>query len=278
MKSTSAAGARESQLLSTKVVRQPERRSAASCAPAQHALAPDEDFVPVFPSSVSMCFQLDSEGRRETWQLSQQEVALLRRLEACVSDTQWHPWAIGVAEKALLMRNNCQLVRQARWKWYRRLTDTCNMHDRHGGQPVEFPPLLAVRASVPDRRRRTRCNAQAEVRMLTFNMNRRDPDAEFAALLEELDVACLQEVTSSCLACLHALAAASGFSVASPVQRGRCSEEGFDVCIMHRDSVARRLRVSVLPVAGPSQSQHAASTPAAFLFSTGLEFVCPRPT
>ena len=99
--------------------------------------------MPVFPSSVSMRFQLDSEGRRETRQLSQQEVALLRCLEACVSDTQWHPCAIGVAEKALLMRNNCQLVRQARRKWYRRLTDTCNTHDRHGGQPVEFPPLLA---------------------------------------------------------------------------------------------------------------------------------------
>ena len=38
----------------------------------------------------------------------------------------------------MIMTNNCQLVRRARRKWYRRLTDTCNMHDRHSGLPVEF--------------------------------------------------------------------------------------------------------------------------------------------
>ena len=39
------------------------------------------------------------------------------------------------------MTNNCQLVRRARRKWYRRLTDKCNMHDRHSGVGVEVPAV-----------------------------------------------------------------------------------------------------------------------------------------
>ena len=49
----------------------------------------------------------------------------------------WHPCQITVEEKKLLMTNNCRLVRRARRKWYRRLTETCNMHDRHGGAGLE---------------------------------------------------------------------------------------------------------------------------------------------
>ena len=139
----------------------------------------------------------------------------------------------------------------------RRLTDACNLHDRHDGPPVEVPPLLAqgppeaegdATRPVVD----VQVDVAAKVRITTFNMNQHSPDDEFAAVLPEMDLVCLQEVTPSCLSALHASAAASGFAVSSPLHRGRCSEEGFDVCVLCRLDFGRVMRACVSPVAGPN--------------------------
>ena len=102
------------------------------------------------------------------------------------------------------MANNCQLVRRARRKWYRRLTDKCNMHDRHSGVGVEVP---AVYVEVQEENRAQPAadlNADvscAEVRV-TFgmlNMQVKNLDEGFQDILCKCDILCLQEVTPSCV-------------------------------------------------------------------------------
>ena len=60
---------------------------------------------------------------------------------ALVMQKDWHPCQVGTDQKALMMTNNCQLVRRMRRKWYRKLAEKCNMHDRHSGVGVEVPPV-----------------------------------------------------------------------------------------------------------------------------------------
>ena len=236
---------------------EPAKETRVPLRAAPQRLAPDEDYVSLFPTPRTLCYQLDDAGQRLVCRLTTADRAILCELDACLVDQKWHPCAIAVAAKALLMTNNCQLVRAARRKWYRRLTDACNLHDRHDGPPVEVPPLLAqgppeaegdATRPVVD----VQVDVAAKVRITTFNMNQHSPDDEFAAVLPEMDLVCLQEVTPSCLSALHALAAASGFAVSSPLHRGRCSEEGFDVCVLCRLDFGRVMRACVSPVAGPN--------------------------
>ena len=236
---------------------EPAKETRVPLRAAQQRLAPDEDYVSLFPTPRTLCYQLDDAGQRLVCRLTAADRAILCELDACLVDQKWHPCAIAVAAKALLMTNNCQLVRAARRKWYRRLTDACNLHDRHDGPPVEVPPLLAqgppeaegdATRPVVD----VQVDVAAKVRITTFNMNQHSPDDEFAAVLPEMDLVCLQEVTPSCLSALHALAAASGFAVSSPLHRGRCSEEGFDVCVLCRLDFGRVMWACVSPVAGPN--------------------------
>ena len=77
----------------------PPSGAAHSAVPS---LASDEDFVPAFPTPVSMRYQLDGEGRRVTRKLSDEEQSLLRGLDARLTDAQWHPCAIGVAAAPLV--------------------------------------------------------------------------------------------------------------------------------------------------------------------------------
>ena len=113
---------------------------AASDVFGQHVVADDVDFVRLFPTATTMSYVTQGDAR-VTLALSRSERETLDALEVSLQDSAWHPCQITVAQKALLMTNNCRLVRRARRKWYRRLTEKCNMHDRHSGGGVEIAPV-----------------------------------------------------------------------------------------------------------------------------------------
>ena len=120
----------------------------------QHAVAEDVDFQRVFPTATSMVYVI-SQGARATKVLTQDERQLLQDLDLDLQDAAWHACRISVQQKALLMTNNCRLVRRARRKWYRRLTEKCNMHDRHAGLGFEASPCGRLRCvSAAQARRR----------------------------------------------------------------------------------------------------------------------------
>ena len=106
----------------------------------QHVVPDDVDFLRVFPNPTSMTYVMRN-GVRATQILTATERDTLRGLELSLQDNAWHPCRISVKQKALLMTNNCRLVRRARRKWYRKLTEKCNMHDRHSGGGVEAPAV-----------------------------------------------------------------------------------------------------------------------------------------
>ena len=153
------------------------------------------------------------------------------------------------------MLNNSQLVRRARRKWYRRLTEKCNMHDRHGGAGVDIAPVLVEmeEADVPAQSGSTLVSGGGEggavlLRVVTQNMRLLEPDEGFCENLGELmwDVLCLQEVTPSCVQGLLVVGRQHGFEVVSPLFRGRHSAEGFDVAILLKKDFFRKLRVSIV--------------------------------
>ena len=111
------------------------------------------------------------------------------------------------------MTNNCQLVRRARRKWYRRLTDKCNMHDRHSGVGVEVP---AVYVEVQEENRAQPAadlNADvscAEVRVTfgTLNMQVKNLDEGFQDILCKCDIcACRKSRRLALKICCRLLAA-----------------------------------------------------------------------
>ena len=155
------------------------------------------------------------------------------------------------------MANNCQLVRRARRKWYRRLTDKCNMHDRHSGVGVEVP---AVYVEVQEENRAPPAadlNADvscAEVRVTfgTLNIQVKNLDEGFQDILCKCDILCLQEVTPSCVEDLLQIARSHGYEVATAMGRGSVSAEPFDVCMLLKTVTIRKLRMSVSPLAPES--------------------------
>ena len=169
---------------------------------SQQEMLPDMDFVRAFADGVSMSYEVNADGSRKRTQLSAQEVKLLEELHACCLDHQWHPCQISIAQKQLLMTNNSQLVRHARRKWYRRLTDTCNMHDRHSGVGVEVPAVYVEVQQENLAQPAADSNADvssAEVRVTfgTLNMQVKNPEEGFQDILSKCDILCLQEVTPS---------------------------------------------------------------------------------
>ena len=216
-------------------------------------LAEDEDFVREYPSATQVVYVKGANGEFATVKLSASQKDLLADLDKQVVDIKWHPCSIGVAEKALFMTNNCALVRRARRKWYRRLTEVCNMHNRHGGSGLQVP---AVFVEAPEEEEELfECERVQErvcrVRVCTQNMHMQMPEADFVSLWESYDVICLQEVTFNCLAELALAADQQCFSLESAWSRGRSAPEGFDVCILFRKSAFRVIQVSVVPMPLP---------------------------
>ena len=220
----------------------------------QHAVADDVDFQRVFPTADSMAYVM-SNGVRATYKLSPADYDALRTLDASLKDPAWHPCRISIREKSLLMTNNCRLVRRARRKWYRRLTEKCNMHDRHGGIPFELPPVHIEAEGTADQevvKEVLSVLESASLSVGTLNMRMLLPGSWFAALLTTCDVLCLQEVTLQSLQEIVSLGKQEGFHVVSPLQRGVVPAEGFDVCLLLRGSKLECMRVRISPLPKPS--------------------------
>ena len=180
-----------------------------------------------------------SNGVRATYKLSPAEHDALHSLDASLKDPAWRPCRISIQEKSLLMTNNCRLVRRARRKWYRRLTEKCNMHDRHAGIPFELPPVHIDAEGTDNQDVVEEVMSVLETASLsvgTLNMHMLLPGHWFAALLSTCDVLCLQEVLLQCLQEIICLGKQEGFHVVSPLQRGVVPAEGFDACLLLRGS------------------------------------------
>ena len=219
----------------------------------QHKLASDVDFVRVFPTPTSMAYVKDASGRRKVRVLTAEEKELLENLDALVVQKDWHPCQIGPEQKALLMTNNSQLVRRMRRKWYRKLAEKCNMHDRHSGVGVEVPPIY-VEMPVEEEasgevESRTQINHDvAELIVGSLNLHMLPLRRDVRQMISEHDVFCLQEVTPAALPGILAAGQELGYDVVSPAQRGHTMLEGFDVCILLRNASLKRLRVGIVPL------------------------------
>ena len=279
-----------------KCVRRPETPGgvdvgAASDVFGQHVVMDDVDFARVFPTPTTMTY-VTQNAVRATHVLTGAEHETLRGLEVSLQDNDWHPCRISVSQKALLMTNNCRLVRRTRRKWYRRLTEKCNMHDRHSGggveigavhieeEPEEVSCVVADRETVTedqvscvvadhgtaaeeDPDKVNSCvvadhepvvaqGVAIPVQVATLNMHLQSPGEWFLPLIHDYDVVCLQEVTAECLNDLLAVGKARGFHVASPLQRGQVSAESFDVCLLLNITSLDCFRVKISPLPWPS--------------------------
>eukprot|EP00435_Cladocopium_sp_Y103_P048357 s1359_g14.t1 len=211
----------------------------------------------VFVDGVSMSYEVNADGSRKRVQLSAQQVQVLEELNACCLDPQWHPCQSSVAQKQLLMTNNCQLVRRARHKWYRRPTDKCNMHDRHSGVGVEVPAVYVEVQGEHDAAESGEgiadaSRAEARVSFGTLNMQVRNPEDSFEDLFRKCDILCLQEVTPSCVEDLLQAGRRHGYEVATAMGRGSVSTEPYDVCMLLRVATIRKLRLSLSPLTAES--------------------------
>ena len=223
----------------------------------QHAVNEDEDFVRVFPTPTSMVY-LSSGGERRTKKLNAQELDTLKSLDSLVQDPAWHPCRISVAQKALLMTNNCQLVRRMRRKWYRRLTEKCNMHDRHSGLGFEIQPVYIEASDEIDAKDLEEDSVEAKhssaaIHVATLNMHMLLTHPSLPDLLRRCDVLCLQEVTPQCWDDLILLAKQESFCAVSPLQRGHVPAEGFDVCLLIRLGKLECVQVKISPLPRPSE-------------------------
>ena len=220
---------------------------------SQYALGSDEDFVRVFPSSTRMAYVKDAAGRRKIYKLTSAQRRLLDDLDALVQQKDWHPCQIGTEVKKLLLTNNCQVVRRMRRKWYRKLTEKCNMHDRHGGPGVEVPPVyveMPLDQTIDDQAKVQIDinNEVTEISVGSLNLFMQPLRADVCEMISEHDAFCLQEVTSVTLPAILAAGRELGYDVVSPAQRGHTMLEGFDVCILLRSSSLKRLRVGIVPL------------------------------
>ena len=219
----------------------------------QHGLASDVDFVRVFPTPTSMAYVEDAAGRRKVRALTAEEKKLLKDLDALVMQKDWHPCQVGTDQKALMMTNNCQLVRRMRRKWYRKLAEKCNMHDRHSGVGVEVPPVYvevpAEEEAAGEAESRTDINHDvAEISVASLNLHMQPLRSDVREIISEHDVFCLQELTPAALPAVLAAGRDLEYDVISPAQRGHTMLEGFDVCMLLRKATLKRLRVGIVPL------------------------------
>ena len=203
---------------------------------------PVGEYGPVPLSDGSDGSDCEESGGEETAALEEEPLARLRTL---LEDADWHPSALPMDLKKLLLSSRSTRVRRM-FRWYlARLTNKTLMHDRHAGEPVTIQPAYGADSA-------SDCSEQAassgeegggpgrrtvELRVLTWNTCV-DAECDFVAqAAKDADVLCLQEVT---LLSADVLAEKLGeaFHVVTPVTcGGSFSNEGIGTAILARKAL-----------------------------------------
>ena len=108
-----------------------------------------------------------------------QEEEALGRLAQLLQDPQWHPSALPVDLKRLLLTSTSTRARRMMRWYYARLVGKTYMHDRHSGGPVTIQPVFGNDSdsdSAPSSRddsgeEETPAPECQELRVLTWNTN-----------------------------------------------------------------------------------------------------------
>ena len=144
-------------------------------------------------------------GREEHEQPEPAIIAGMQDLRSLLENPDWHPCALPMHLKRMLLTSRCALVRRMRRWFYAALVSKCYMHDRPSGDPVTIPPVYgddssaseASEEEVEEREAEEKLSSgTASVRLLTWNTKF---EAELPFVVEaskQADILCLQEVTS----------------------------------------------------------------------------------
>ena len=137
-----------------------------------------------------------------------------------------------------------------RRKYYRKLTEKCNLHDRHSGVGVEVPPVFVEMQTAGDAgETRIASNHEiSEIAVGSLNLHMQPLRSDVRQMISEHDAFCLQEVTPGTLPAILAAGRDLEYDVVSPVQRGHTTLEGFDVCMLLRNATLKRVRVGIVPL------------------------------
>ena len=162
----------------------------------------DEDFGPV-PETDGDDSDHEGAGREEEEVADPAIAAGMEDLRHLLKNSDWHPCAIPMHLKRMLLTSRSVLVRRMRRRFYAALVSKCYMHDRHSGDPVTIPPVYgdssASEASEEEAEEQEAeekvSSGPAFVRLLTWN-TKLEPELPFVVeASRQADIMCLQEVT-----------------------------------------------------------------------------------
>ena len=183
-------------------------------AEATRLLGHDEQWIRLPGGIRSRC----SDGHPIKEEVPPVDVEHLKALDALLRDPSWHPAAIPLDAKRCLLTYNSRRTRRLRRWFLTRLLDKTNQHDRHGGGPIDVPPVYGDDTASEDESSSggasadvsesdpvaqvavsSACDETARVRILSWNTNaaaRMQSDCTFLlTALHATDATCLQEVT-----------------------------------------------------------------------------------
>ena len=184
-------------------------------AEATRLLGDDEQWARLTASARPRC----SDGDFVKEDVPPIDVEHLKALDALLRDPSWHPAAIPLDAKRCLLTYNSRRTRRLRRWFLARLLDKTNQHDRHGGGPIDIPPVhgddtpsedeaslgggCADDASGGEEATQvaasSACVEPVPTRVLSWNINavaRMESDCAFLLLsVQAAAVTCLQEVT-----------------------------------------------------------------------------------
>ena len=172
-------------------------------------------------------------------------MAGMRELAELLRDTQWHPSALPMHLKRMLLTSRCAVVRRMRRWYYTALINKTHMHDRHSGDPVSIPPVYGddsatdtpddddAEAGAEDGQLGSATSA-CNVRILTWNTSLQTSCQFVAHAAQSADVLCLQEVTPAGATWLQEHIGKDFDVIAPPQCGGAWDTEGHGVAIAVR--------------------------------------------
>ena len=219
----------------------------------------DEDLTPLNPigeygaqplTDDSDCETHRLAAERETHEEASPAVqASMQELAALLRDPQWHPSALPIHLKRILLTCRSPIVRRMRRWYYVVLTNKTHMHDRHSGEPVSIQPVHGDDSSSDaagsegwtseDEGGRTEeelgsTATAAILRVLTWNVGLQHQCRFLIEASANADILCLQEMTPASSAWLETELGQDFDIVTPPKCGGAWDAEGHGVAIAVR--------------------------------------------